>query len=109
MSLTVNIYYHGKNGSAKQFADEMVASGLVAEIRAKEGNLKYDYYLPYDDAETILLIDQWENQEALDAHHASTTMQKILNLRAKYKLTMTVYRFVDKQDEITENDRRFIN
>ena len=27
MSLIVNIYYTGKNGSAKQFAEEMVNSG----------------------------------------------------------------------------------
>lgn len=29
MSLTINIYYTGKNGSARKFAREMVDSGLV--------------------------------------------------------------------------------
>lgn len=29
MSLTVNIYYSGENGSARKFAEEMVSSGIV--------------------------------------------------------------------------------
>ncbi len=42
MSLTVNIYYTGKNGSARQFAEEMVSSGLVAKVRAEAGNQRAD-------------------------------------------------------------------
>ena len=28
MSLTINIYYTGSNGSARKFAEEMVSSGV---------------------------------------------------------------------------------
>ena len=45
MSFTVNIYYTGQNGSAKDFANEMVGSGVV---------------------------DRWDNQAALDSHHKIT-------------------------------------
>ena len=41
MSLTVNIYYTGKNGSARKFVREMIASGIVDEIRAENGNVRY--------------------------------------------------------------------
>ncbi len=34
MSLIVNIYYTGKNGSARRFAEEMVSSGIVDRVRA---------------------------------------------------------------------------
>ncbi len=46
MSFTVNIYYIGKNGSAKEFAREMTESGLVNKIRAEEGNERYEYFFP---------------------------------------------------------------
>ena len=59
MALTVNLYYTGKNGSAQQFAKEMIDQGVVAAIKAEPGNLKYDYFIPYDDPETLLLIDSW--------------------------------------------------
>lgn len=58
MSLTVNIYYTGKNGSAKEFAREMTENGLVSKIRAEEGNERYEYFFPLDDPETVLLIDR---------------------------------------------------
>ena len=71
MSITVNLYYTGKNGAARKFVEEMESSGTVAKIRAEQGNLKYRYFCPMDDPETVLLIDSWESQEALDVHHAS--------------------------------------
>ena len=70
MAITVNIYYTGKNGNAKKFAEEMIASGIVEEIRSQEGNLKYDYFFPMQDEETVLLIDSWQDQKAIDIHHA---------------------------------------
>ena len=33
MSITVNLYYTGRNGAARNFAGEMAASGTVAAIR----------------------------------------------------------------------------
>ena len=68
MSLKINIYYTGHNGNARAFAEEMVSSGVVSEIRAKDGNERYEYFFPMDDSETVLLIDQWRDQAALDEH-----------------------------------------
>ena len=106
MAFTINIYYTGSNGSAKSFAEEMINSGIVNEIRNKTGNLRYEYFLPLDDEETILLIDSWENQEALDEHHKSETMNKIIELRNKYDLHMKVERYTLKEDN--ENDKKYI-
>lgn len=80
MSITVNIYYSGSNGNARKFAEEMVREGIVQEVCAAEGNLKYAYYFPLFDDETVLLIDSWENQQALDRHHSSPVMEKIMAL-----------------------------
>ena len=84
--ITVNIYYSGQNGSARSFAEEMLLSGTVSAIRAEEGNLRYEYFFPMDDPETVLLIDQWRDQAAIDAHHASPMMKQIAALREKYDL-----------------------
>ena len=55
MAITVNLYYTGTNGSAKAFAKEMMNSGVVDRIREEAGNLKYEYFLPVEDPETVLL------------------------------------------------------
>lgn len=108
MAVTVNIYYSGVNGNAKKFAEEMVASGVVSEIRAEDGNLKYEYFFPMDDKETVLLIDSWRDQRSIDAHHASPMMAKITGLREKYDLHMKVERYEPDDDGIPATDKAFI-
>ena len=107
MSLTVNLYYTGTNGNARKFAEEMLSSGVVERIRAEEGNEKYRYFFPMDDPETVLLIDQWRDQAALDAHHASPMMKELAALREKYDLHMKAERFVPL-DSDTAADENFL-
>ena len=106
MAFTINIYYTGSNGSAKKFAEEMISSGIIDEIRSKKGNLRYEYFSPLNDNETILLIDSWEKQEALDEHHKSETMNKIMELRNKYDLHMKVERYI--LEENNDKDKKYI-
>lgn len=107
MAITVNIYYTGENGNARKFAEEMEQSGTVAAIRAEEGNKKYEYFYPKNDPETVLLIDSWESQEAIDKHHATPMMDKITELRNKYDLHMRVERFIEDKT-IPEQNQNFI-
>ena len=106
--ITVNLYYTGTNGSARAFAEEMVQSGTVAAIRAENGNVRYEYFFPMDDPETVLLIDQWRDQAAIDAHHASPMMARIAALREKYDLHMKVERFASDDSGLPEKDLKFI-
>ena len=106
--ITVNLYYTGRNGSARAFAEEMVRSGVVEAIRAEDGNLRYEYFFPMDDPETVLLIDQWRDQAAIDAHHASPMMGQIAESRERYDLHMRVERFVSDDAGLPEKDMQFI-
>ena len=108
MSIIVNPRYTGKSGSARAFAEEMTSSGTVDMIRNENGNLRYEYYLSFDDPETVLLIDEWTDQAAIDRHHAAPMMQKITELRDKYDLHMTVERYVSDEGGIPDKDEEFI-
>lgn len=106
MSIVINIYYTGKDGAARRFAEEMTSSGVVSEIRGEDGNERYEYFFPKDDPETVLLIDRWKSGASLDAHHTSPVMGKIMRLREKYDLHMKVERFVDAED--APGDEKYI-
>ena len=97
MSIIVNLYYTGQNGNARKFAEEMTARGIADAVRAEEGNERYEYFFPMEDAETVLLIDRWKNQEVLDIHHKSELMKQIAELREKYKLRLRVKRYVEEK------------
>ena len=100
--ITVNLYYKGTNGSARAFVEEMESSGIADAIRAEEGNLRYEYFQPIGDPETVLLIDSWSDQAAIDAHHASPMMKQLAGLRDKFDLHMTVERYVSDNYESDE-------
>ena len=108
MSIVMNLYYTGEHGSARTFAQEMEDSGIADRIRAEEGNEKYDYFFPMHDPETVLLIDSWKDQSAIDRHHATPMMDTIIGLREKYNLTMRVERYVSDESGVPESDRKFI-
>ena len=107
MALIINLYYTGADCSARRFAEEMERSGIADSIRAEDGNLRYEYFVPLNDPETILLIDAWRDQAALDAHHASPMMAQLAMLREKYDLHMRVERLTTL-DGAPETDRAFI-
>lgn len=100
--ITVNLYYKGTNGSTRAFAEEMERSGIADAIRAEKGNIRYQYFQPLDDPETILLIDSWTDQAAIDAHHASPMMAQLAALREQFDLHMTVERFISEEYQADE-------
>ena len=108
MAITVNIYYTGEKGNARKFAQEMMETGVVAAIRAEEGNLRYEYFFPMEDPETVLLIDSWRDQAAIDAHHATPMMGQITALREKYDLHMKVERYASDDGGVPAGDEKFI-
>ena len=84
--ITINIRYSAENGNVRKYVEEMESSGIAAKIRAIDGCLGYDYFYPADDPNGLLLIDSWENQEALNRYHSSPAMQEAAALREKYGL-----------------------
>ncbi len=107
MSITVNIYYSGEGDSARKFAEEMISSGTVDAIRKEDGNLRYEYFFPMDDENTVLLIDSWKDQESIDVHHQSEMMNVIFQLREKYDLHMKVERYYS-DTQIPQQDEKYI-
>ena len=101
--ITIHLFYTGTRGSALAFAREMERTGIAEAIRREPGNLRYQYFQPLDDPETVLLIDAWADQAALDAHHASDSMGRLAALREKYDLHMQAERFVS--EEVGEDER----
>lgn len=112
MSMMVTIRYSGKGNAAVDFAKEMTESGMLEKIRAEKGNLRYEYFVPlFDDSgngeKTVLLIEQWENRAAIEAHQASHIMETIAKLREKHDIRRNIEFVVSDGDE-PESDKSFI-
>lgn len=104
----MNLYYTGKDGAARKFAEEMERRGIADRIRQESGNLRYEYFFPMNDPETVLLIDIWTDHTALDLHHASPMMREIAELREKYDLHMRAERYTADENGLPESDSGFL-
>lgn len=85
----------------------MITSGTVDAIRNETGNIGYDYFLPMNNEETVLLIDSWEDQESIDIHHQSPMMKTIMELRDKYDLHMRMERY-RSEDTTSDCDQKYV-
>ncbi len=107
MAIFMQLYYTGENGAARAFVREMEETGIAAAIRQEPGNVLYRYFQPLDDPETVLLLDAWADQAALDAHHATPMMAQLAALRDKYDLHMRSQRTVT-DDSAPDADAAFL-
>ena len=75
--MTQFVKYIAKPGKAHAFVEEVERAGIGAKIRAEKGCVKYDYYYPAKDADTVLLIEQWVEPEDQDIHLTQPHMEDL--------------------------------
>jgi len=82
--LVLNVLYKCKPGMRDAFLERLDSEGLGAACRAEEGNIKYDYYIPADGSDELLLVEKWRDQEALSKHAAEPHFARIGEVKADY-------------------------
>lgn len=55
-------------GKRDEFMEKLYEQGIIAKIRREEGNVAYHYYYPYENADSIYFVEQWESRPAWEAH-----------------------------------------
>ena len=90
-NIVLHVYYTGTQ--AKAFVEEMESGGLQKAVKAEDGCLQYDYFLPIQDTSTALLLEKWRDQSAIEKHNASENMVKLKASKAKYGLETKIERY----------------
>ncbi len=103
MSITRIVYYTGENGSARRFVRNMEESGAASLIRREEGNERYEYFFSATDPETVMLVDQWRDEEAIDVHNRSLMKKDVLEQRKQYDLKLRVERYYSELEAEDNN------
>ena len=57
-NVILNVEYIMKPGGAKAFVQEVTESGILADILSHEGCLRYEYFVPMDGGENLLLVER---------------------------------------------------
>lgn len=82
--IVLNVIYHCKKGKRDEFLKALLEEGLDKKCRSDVGNIKYSYYLPAVEDNTVLLVEQWEDADALKTHSLASHMERIAELKSLY-------------------------
>ena len=91
--IVLNVIYKCKPGKREEFLQKIRVEGIDAASRGEDGNSKYDYYLPVDSSDELLLIEKWRDADALAAHGKQPHYARLGRLKPDYVLETGIERF----------------
>lgn len=77
----LNVTFVMKPGKTKEFLEGVAANGSHAAIRKEEGCLQYDFFLPVEGEEKILLVEKWTCADAQKVHMTQPHMKQFAAVR----------------------------
>ena len=80
--LLINVTYTMKPGMLDTFLKKVQAQGIQAAVRREDGCLQYDYYLPVEEDNTLLLVERWRDQAAQQVHLTTPHMAALGKIKA---------------------------
>ena len=89
----LNVTYKCKEGMREEFLETILAEGLDEASRAEAGNIKYDFYLAFDDPDELFLFEKWRDEEAVKSHNAEPHFRRFGELKAEYVLETVLERY----------------
>ena len=92
--IVLNVTYKCRPGMREAFLEAIRAEGLDEASRAEAGNLKYDYYLPFGGGDELLLVEKWQDADALAAHGKQPHFLRLGALKAEYVNETVIEKFV---------------
>lgn len=92
--IVLNVTYKCRPGMREAFLEAIRAEGLDEASRAEAGNLKYDYYLPFGGGDELLLVEKWQDADALAVHGRQPHFLRLGALKAEYVNETVIEKFV---------------
>ena len=91
--IVLNVTYQCKPGKRDDFLKTIITEGIGAASRAETGNIKYDYYLPVDGSNELLLVEKWKDADAIAEHGKQPHYARLKALKADYVIDTVIERF----------------
>lgn len=80
----VYVRYVVKPGQREAFLQKAESLGIVRESRAEAGNIKYEYAIPVDSENDIIITEIWADSEVQAKHGETAHYKKLTELKKDY-------------------------
>jgi quinol monooxygenase YgiN len=91
--ILITIRYVMKPGKRNEFLQKIDEFGIIRKSKAEKGNIKYDYSLPLDSKDDVLLMEMWGGDTPLALHKDTEHFKKLQSLKDEYVLETKAERF----------------
>lgn len=92
--IVLNVTYKCKPDMREEFLEAIYAEGLDEASRAEEGNFKYDYYIPTDGSDDLLLVEKWKDADVLAVHGKQPHFARLGQLKGEFVNETIIEKFV---------------
>ena len=91
--IVLNVTYKCKPDAREEFLEMIITDGIDIACRAEPGNIKYDYFIPLDNEDEILLVEKWADSDALTLHGKQEHIARLRELKTEYVNDTVIERF----------------
>ena len=91
--IVLHVTYTCKPGTAETFVRTVKELGIQQQVRDEDGCLQYDYHISCEKPDTVVLLEQWRDKSALQAHAAGDPIKAVGAVKEKYVLHADILRF----------------
>ena len=95
--IVLNVTYKCKPGMREAFLAKIREEGLDAKSRGEAGNSKYDYYFAADDGDELLLVEKWQDAEALAKHGKEPHFARLGKIKEEYVAETVIEKYEAKE------------
>ena len=91
--IVLNVTYKCRNEMRDEFLEMIMTEGIDVASRTEAGNIKYDYYLPDNVCDELLLVEKWRDAEALAEHGRQPHYLRLGELKSEYVVETIIEKF----------------
>lgn len=90
---TIYVQFQCLPGMRERFVEAVKKEGILADIRAEDGCLRYDYYFSEADPNELLLIEAWESRRHQEIHIEQPHMARLREIKGDYIVSTVLGEF----------------
>ena len=91
--IVLNVTYKCKPEMVPEFLEAIITEGIDEASRSEAGNIKYDYYIPADGSDELLLVEKWQDADALAEHGKQPHFARLGALKPEFVLDTVIERY----------------
>ena len=76
-----NVFYKMAPGTRDGFLKDLLDNKIAEQSKSVKGCIQYQYMVPVDDPDLLVLMEKWESEDARQVHMAAPHFKKIQELK----------------------------